>query len=572
MKRENSLAKITTRPSRGAPPADPPTAATSSTRLLRAAPIAVVLAAAAVLLGWRLGAVYLWQDEAATAVMAERMVRYGKPLAWDGRNLITMDTFVEENPHTLAARAGDAQAALRYYAGRGDFKPDGTWVNHPWGQFVVAAASLTLLGHGTAAARAPFALAALGAVLLLYLLARRIFEDRWIATTAAALLVANAYWVLHARQCRYYALSSLMVVASLAAFERWQRGARGGAALFVLCGWLLFHCDFGTFFPVMGVLALAAAASSWPRLLRTATVFAALAAAVAPFAWYYDIVDRGRRPFSAPLRIAVGTLFNVNQYLIAVPLLVLAGWLAWRHRAELGAAQRRVLWTAMGILVALLVWVPLVAPWPFHRYVVQATPLACLVTAWTVARIARPLVERTARWPWARAAIPAALAVLVATTGVLSAPVALALDWRKQPVHVLGRPELGTVLSEVFLERTDPNRAVIETIAPRLREGDEILVNYEDIPFMFYTGARVRGGIPAFRLEDRTAPPPRFLVIRRSVSFVHWKAFEREWGRSTWREIPTGAPDVPWGDNPDPTAMPLRSTKFLIAVGERVGP
>lgn len=569
MKRETRPEKSTARPSRGEPAAAPPAAATSS-RLVDAAPIAVVLAVAAILLGWRLGAVYLWQDEAATAVMAERMLQYGRPLAWDGRNLITMDTILEENPHTLAARAGDVQAALRYYVDRGDFKPDGTWVNHPWGQFVAAAASLAVLGHGTAAARVPFALAALGTVLLLYLLALRVFEDRWIATAAPALLVVNAYWILHARQCRYYALSSLMVVAAVAAFERWQRGARWGATLFVVCGWLLFHCDFGTFFPVMGVLAVIAAASAWPRLGRPVGAFAALGAAVAPFAWYYGILDRVRRPFSSLLGRAMGNLFNVNQYLIAVPLLLLAGWLAWRHRAELSAAQRRLLWSALGILVAMLAWVPLVAPWSFHRYVVQLTPLACLLAAWTIARVARPLAGR-ARAPWIKAVIPASLAVIVGVSGVLSAPIAYALDWRSQPVHVLGRPELGTMLSEIFLERADPNRAVIDSIVPMLRDGDEILVNYEDIPFMFYTRARVRGGIPAFRVEDHTAPPPRFLVIRRSVTFVLWNMFERAWARSTWREVPVDAPDIPWGNNPDPSAMPLPETAERIAVGERVG-
>ena len=82
---------------------------------------------------------------------------------------------------------------------------------------MAAAASLALLGHGTVAARAPFALAALGTILLLYLLARRTFEDRWIATASAALLVANAYWILHMRQCRYYALSSLALLLSVAA-------------------------------------------------------------------------------------------------------------------------------------------------------------------------------------------------------------------------------------------------------------------------------------------------------------------------------------------------------------------
>ena len=45
---------------------------------------AAVWALGALLLFWGLSDKYLWQDEAATAVLAERLVKYGSPLAYDG--------------------------------------------------------------------------------------------------------------------------------------------------------------------------------------------------------------------------------------------------------------------------------------------------------------------------------------------------------------------------------------------------------------------------------------------------------------------------------------------------------
>src|ERR1051326_4603427 len=48
---------------------------------------------AGVLLFWGLGRKYLWQDEAATAVLGERLLQYGKPLAYDGKNLVTIDYY-----------------------------------------------------------------------------------------------------------------------------------------------------------------------------------------------------------------------------------------------------------------------------------------------------------------------------------------------------------------------------------------------------------------------------------------------------------------------------------------------
>ena len=52
---------------------------------------AAIVSAAAILLFWNLTAKDLWQDEAATAVLAVRMLKFGRPLAYDGVNLITID-------------------------------------------------------------------------------------------------------------------------------------------------------------------------------------------------------------------------------------------------------------------------------------------------------------------------------------------------------------------------------------------------------------------------------------------------------------------------------------------------
>lgn len=537
----------------------------------RFAPIAMVMVMALVLLTWRLGAVYLWQDEAATAVMAERMLEHGRPLAYDGRNLITMDSFVDEDRATIDQRTGSAEEALRYLLARGDFRADTAWIGHPWGQFVAAAASLGLLGHGTAEARLPFALAALATVLLLYRLALRVFADRMLAVLAAALLASNAFWILHSRQCRYYALSSLGLLLSVAAFLRWQRGDRWGAPLFGLAGWIYFQFDYGSFFPSMAVLGVVALAGSWPRVGRTVAAFAALGAAVAPFAWYYGLHARLRNPTFSFEKRFIGNLYNLNQFVIGFSILALAAWFLWRERNQPGRERRVLLWASSGIILAMVVWVPIVAPVPFHRYVVHLAPLAALVTAWTLARVA----DAAAAWSGRAWLGPATLVVsgaLVAASGIASAPVAAALASREWPFRPVKRPEIGAALREIFVERPDPNRLAIDAIAPALRPGDEILVNYEDIPFMFYTGARVRGGVAAFRVEDRHAPPPRFIVLRRSVPFVHWPVFQREASRYTWRRIATGAPDVPFGNFPDPSFVPFPSSRLEVVVAERETP
>jgi hypothetical protein len=74
-------------------------------------------------------------------------------------------------------------------------------------------------------------------------------------------------------------------------------------------------------------------------------------------------------------------------------------------------------------------------------------------------------------------------------------------------VGILIRPELSVLWDKVFMHKIDSNRAVIELIKAHAKRNDEILVNYKDIPFMFYVGNPILGGISCFRAEDDTAPP-----------------------------------------------------------------
>ena len=169
----------------------------------------------------------------------------------------------------------------------------------------------------------------------------------------------------------------------------------------------------------------------------------------------------------------------------------------------------------------------------------------------------------------------AGLGLVIAATGAAPAPAvltALVLTNYRPPLNAGIRPELAMAASDIFLPRSDPNRLSIEAIRPLLRPEDEILVNYEDVPFMFYTDARVRGGVAAFRVEDHSVPPPRFLVIRKSVGFVHWPTFQRELSLHQWRRIPSGAPDVRWGNFVDPGFWPVPTDASEIIVGERTGP
>lgn len=59
------------------------------------------------------------------------------------------------------------------------------------------------------------------------------------------------------------------------------------------------------------------------------------------------------------------------------------------------------------------------------------------------------------------------------------------------------------------------------------------------------------GGMAAFRAEDAAKTPPRSVVRRRPVEFLHQAAYEAEIGRCRWAEAPAKVPDIVWGNSPD---------------------
>ena len=506
---------------------------------------AVIGSLASLLLLWGLADRYLWQDEASTAVLALRMLRFGRPLAYDGVNLLTIDSVVAEDARTIDSRTTSPKAAIDYYTGRHDFKSDTTWTFHPWGQFIVTAVSLKLLGQNTIAARLPFAFAGIITVLLLYRWIRVSFDSPLMAQLAALLLVFNAYWILHGRQCRYYSLSSLFMVLTLMGCTLWQRTGRWGATAFVIAAWCWFQVDYGSVWPVLAVLFVDALVADRRKLWRPALVGVILAATLAPFISYYGLWNRLSAQDLTWKTLFSVTVFNINEYVAPVPIVFAAVVLiAWRWKT-LPVAERRLLAVACGILFALAIWVPSVAPAPFLRYVIIAAPVGCLLTVWVLVRGFN--LRPTFAW--------------------LGATIVLLTPWLSIPLHFLNSPprwypdnrllrsELLTLGKEIFASRVDPNRLVIDWLRKNATPTDEILINYEDVPLMFYLPNPIRGGVPAFRAEDDSKGPPTFVVIRRSVPFVHWEVFQREVNRYQWIVVPLKAPDVLWGNNPDPMAQ-----------------
>jgi hypothetical protein len=298
--------------------------------------------------------------------------------------------------------------------------------------------------------------------------------------------------------------------------------------------------DYGTVWPVFGVLFADAFIAQRRRWWRPLGVGLALAAAIAPFIFYYDLWGRLSVQRLTWQERFLGNLSNMNHFVIPAAILIAAvALLVWRWKG-LAEPERRLVGIGCAILVLISLWIPTVVPDVFVRYLVAVMPVGSLMAAWALVR--------GLNRPWL---IGLGAAILVLTPWP-SLPLALDPPEDHPPTGVIYRRELSILGSEVFGHPPDPNRAVVEWLRQNAAPTDEILVNYEDVPLMYYLPNPIRGGVPAFRAEDDAKTPPRFIVLRRKVPIVHWPVFVREVNRYIWTVESVNAPDVTWGNNPDP--------------------
>lgn len=486
----------------------------------------LILAAASVALFARLDHRPFWQDEAETACLARNTNQFGVPVATDGVNIIS-----QENNR--------------------EFGEDHLWRWSPWLQIGLTAASFRLLGESTWTGRLPFALCGWLTIGLVYVLIRRVSGRVVWARFSAFCLACFVPFLLHARQCRYYAAGALLTVLVLFAVSRAGRKTPVLAAAGLA---LLFYLNYIVFFAFTCGLALAFLVQNPRRftLRQVALGGAVLAVLAAPGLWFHRVGSMtGLLQVNTVLRNFLRSGIGFVEFILPWPILValLGRWLTVRKAAVRPDEQyvRFLLVLMAGNVLALAL-----TPNFFFRYLIHLAPAAAIVMGWCLFRL----------WTWRRTAAGLLAAAAVLTNGLNLLPLErFGANGPSWPGERATLPEtfipLMAFVTELRQEYPDVNAGLIQYLNHHAHSGDTVLVSYGDLPLQFYTRLRVIGGFQ--KMQETLDPLPEWVVLRRrifltreneepaSVRLIRNLDLERE-----YNTVPLAGPDEPFGNRVDP--------------------
>lgn len=489
----------------------------------------LILLLAALLLFANLDGNLLWDDEAETALLGKNIIKYGLPLAYDGKNLVSSE---------LGREFGD-DFVFRWSS---------------WGDKYAAALSMHLFGETTIGARLLFVIAAFASVIVLYLTASRLFSSRWEARLAVLFYSTAMPFILHARQCRYYALSLLMTSLALFFLLRPAMKTRHWAG-FVAASFLLFHSNY-----MIGIAFLAAVLSTVLviRLIRPFPVKEYLAGIGAAFAvslpgmLLYRTVGISDRPFteSFPGNIAYYFL-EINQYMYPVLLAAaVAAVLVFKRGAKAAnpsgpLGDHRRLFLLGSAFVAFYLFILSFAPFSFMRYLLPLFPVFALLLAVSVKLVTGK-----------RALVAAALSALLILTNVLNVIPAMGFGEGKRAGV---RSFLYEYAYELTHEMRGPIRGIVEFLNNNADADDVVLITYGDLPLKFYTGLEVHGGLTGEDLSKLDLDRVRWIIARKHVvtmepgkDYSVHQFIENSFSPDDFTQITLDVPDTPFENREDP--------------------
>ncbi len=335
---------------------------------------------------WRLDGARLWRDEASTANWARAMVQTGSwlPQVYDG--------------HQLMVQGGDGH----------DFGDHFLPIMQSWLQFYVCAFSFKLFGVSTFSARFLFSLISALGILVVFRIARQIFDEKWLAYLTAALTALSAHYLVYARHARYYGLVfffSLLTVYEIISYlkdrkrgERWTFYLK--LYLYALVLYFSNYFSFGIFWASLSLFMLFV--GDRKLLLRYALTSGLIVLTILPEFYFIHLQFMPRSDAAKNhwlmWRLNFDIVYQRVQLILPVMFLIGFSFLTFWKKSKASAAMR---WQ-LAFLITIFLVSPLIAftvagERAIIRYYVHVLPVAILILVITFDRI-RKVIGPVAAW------------------------------------------------------------------------------------------------------------------------------------------------------------------------------
>ncbi len=491
---------------------------------------------AAFLIFTNLGSVYLWEDEAETALVAKTIWTNGIPKITDGVNY-----FYQEQGKRV---------------GYGDI-----WAWTPWLQFYMASVSLKFFGWNAWAARLPFALFGFLGIPLFFQIAKRVF-GRQTARLATPLLVCSVPLLLYIRQCRYYSLvifTTLWAIHALLGME--ERRTRSSLSLFAAL-FFLFHANYIAWFGVWLSIFVFLFFPSIEKTTRKRLLWVLLLAGLVSAPWFFLFRPLHEKTRGLDMGLVLESLLfsaeGLNRHVVPFLLFALipvASHFLPNKIPDDVLSHRQKHWVAFFlILIATTIGFAVLGPARVFRYLVGIIPIAVLL--FSVALI--PLWKRNKL-------IGSIIIALVIFTNFFNIIFSRTIFASVPKIEKRFKEKLGSPFLSYLEELHHPPQGPIRSIVSYLREHsspkDLVVVTYGDLPIMFYTGLRVIGGLSFEALDEAKNAdwtiPRKVLISDEDARVMVYLLDNLQWNR--YEKIDLQQTDFPWEYIPEPNSHQFRT-------------
>jgi 4-amino-4-deoxy-L-arabinose transferase-like glycosyltransferase len=461
-----------------------------------------LLILAGILLFKNLGNVYLWEDEAITALLARSVLHFGYPTGFDGVNRI-LPVVGADSPY---------------------------WINEPWLPFYIIAFFFRFFGESAFTARLPFVLFGLGSLWLTYVLARRLYPEKWIARIAVLLLVCSVPFLVLMRTCRYYSPTLFFSLAVMIAFVKFINNERFSSFLLGLSMVLCYFTNNGLWIPlVMTQIAYLLIFHSPRKMLwRYMGILIVNLILAIPWYWAAHTFNFGAGPTLRNCRRNLEFYVRgINKYILPLGFWMLFGAI----RAVYGRFKEKGTITDFhrsSILLLLWVFVTLCflvfVNQRYFRYlssVFSGLFILHAVLIWY-------LIQSKLR-PLGWVILP-----LLLLTNLLNSP---------QRVY----SPIASYLYEITHDYDGPNEGIVRYLKKHAKKTDVVKLRYEDAPVMFYTGLKVDN---RWYTEEETYP--EWIIPRRPwAEEGFWRSEYYAKIQKRYERIEIPYPDIQWENRED---------------------